>query len=103
MVDAGWLEEVRVLLDRGVSRQAPGFQSLGYREMLRVVDGESSLEEAIAATVRATRRYAKRQRTWFRRWPEIDWLPARPTGQALVRALEVVRRRRDSERTGSGR
>jgi len=68
MVAAGFLDEVRALAARGVVVDA-----VGYREMLACVAGRTDLATALAATVRATRRFAKRQRTWFRREPDVVW------------------------------
>ena len=73
MFAEGLVEETRRLLDSGVGREARAFGSLGYCEALRYLDGVVSLEEAIEVTARMTRRYAKRQRTWFRREPEVEW------------------------------
>jgi tRNA dimethylallyltransferase len=67
MFRAGLVEEVRGLLDRGVPRSAQPFLAVGYREALAVIDGTLSVEAAIALTQQSTRRYAKRQWTWFRR------------------------------------
>jgi tRNA dimethylallyltransferase len=68
MLAAGWLEEVAALADR-VPATAPAWQAIGYAELARVVRGETTLEEAAVAIALATRRYAKRQRTWFGRRP----------------------------------
>ena len=73
MVDAGFLDEVRALHRRGLGPEAPGLSAVGYRELLACVEGRTDLETALAAMVRATRRFAKRQRTWFRREPAIVW------------------------------
>jgi tRNA dimethylallyltransferase len=73
MLAAGFLDEVRALRDAGVAPEAPGLAAVGYREMLACADGRTSVEEALAATVLATRRFAKRQRTWFRREPDVHW------------------------------
>ena len=70
---AGLVEEARALLDQGVSRQARAFGSLGYKQALARIDGVMTLEEAIEDTAKNTRRYAKRQMTWFRRDPGITW------------------------------
>ena len=70
---AGLVEESRALLDQGVSRQARAFGSLGYKQALAHIDGVMTLEEAIEDTAKNTRRYAKRQMTWFRRDPGITW------------------------------
>jgi len=73
MLAAGWLDEVRGLLDSGLPADAKPFDFIGYRELRAVLQGEMQLEEACAAIQQATRRYAKRQLTWFRRDPQIHW------------------------------
>jgi tRNA dimethylallyltransferase len=77
MVQRGWVDEVAGLLDGGLSPSAPAFQAIGYRELSRHLAGELDLDEALAETERATRRYAKRQMTWFRKEPDIHWHDAR--------------------------
>lgn len=73
MVRAGFLDELRAVIARGVPRTAPGLRAVGYPEMLACLDGRLGLSAAIDATVAATRRFAKRQRTWFRREPDVAW------------------------------
>ena len=66
MIEAGLVKETQGLLERGVARSAPGLDAVGYREIVRMIEGdldEAKLEETIAT---ATRQYAKRQETWFR-------------------------------------
>lgn len=93
MVEAGWVTEVRGLLESGVSPAAPAFQAIGYRQIANHVLGRISLQEAVERTIRATRRYAKRQLTWFRREPDVDWLSAASLLiDPLVRSLEARRR-----------
>ena len=70
---AGLVEEARALLGRGVSREVRPFGSLGYKQALAHIDGAMALEKAIDDTAKNTRRYAKRQMTWFRRDPDITW------------------------------
>ena len=65
MMDAGWLEEVRWLNDQGVGEMHPAMRAVGYRQLLSHLSGECSLDEAIRDGITATRRYAKRQQTWF--------------------------------------
>lgn len=77
MMDQGWADEVEELLSGGLSPALPGFQAIGYRQIARHLRGECPLERAIEETVRATRRYAKRQLTWFRKEPGIHWFDAR--------------------------
>lgn len=76
MVDRGWVEEVSALLDRGIGPTAPAFQAIGYSQVVHYILGRTSLDQAIETTVKATRRYAKRQMTWFRRVEGIRWIPA---------------------------
>jgi tRNA dimethylallyltransferase len=72
MVAMGFVEEVKDLCDR-YGDDLPLLQTLGYGEIRRYLRGELSLDEAIAETVLHTRQFAKRQRTWFRAYPEIEW------------------------------
>jgi tRNA dimethylallyltransferase len=74
MLSAGWMEEVRGLVASRLPADAKPFDFIGYRELRAVLKGEMKLEEAKAAIQQATRRYAKRQLTWFRRDVQIHWL-----------------------------
>ncbi len=74
MFAAGLLDEVRNLLASGVPPSAKPFEAIGYREALLCVQGHLSVEQTIPAVQQATRRYAKRQMTWFRKEPDIHWL-----------------------------
>jgi tRNA dimethylallyltransferase len=87
---AGFLDEVRRLAARpgGLSRTAR--QALGYKELLDHLDGELTLEEAVALAVRRTRRFARRQRAWFRRDPRIRWLEVEDPADAEKPLLELV-------------
>ncbi len=73
MIAAGLLGEVRRLLQSDVSPESKPFESVGYKQALAVVRGESSLEAATASAQMETRRYAKRQMTWFRRERDVTW------------------------------
>ena len=72
MMQQGLLEEVRRLLDRGIGGTA--MQAIGYKEMTAALRGQLSLDEAVEAVKQNSRRYAKRQLTWLRRYPEALWL-----------------------------
>ena len=75
MFGAGFVDEVRALLDSGVPAAAPAMSSIGYSEVIRHLAGELSLDEATAQTKRATRRLARRQMQWFRRDDRrIQWV-----------------------------
>lgn len=76
--EAGLLDETRRLLDAGYDVGLPSMSGIGYREAARHLVGEWSLAEAIAATERRTRQYAKRQMTWFRGRPELIWVSLGP-------------------------
>lgn len=74
MVEAGLIEEVKGLLDRGYPRNCVAMQSFGYKELIDYLDGVRRLDEAIALLKQNTRRFAKRQLTWFRNDPRIEWI-----------------------------
>jgi tRNA dimethylallyltransferase len=74
MLASGWTEEVRALAAGGFPDDAKPFDFIGYRELRAVSRGEMKLEEARAAILQSTRRYAKRQITWFRREASVHWL-----------------------------
>ena len=73
MIVAGLEEEVRHLLSSGVSRNARAMQGIGYKEMAAYIDGELSFVEAVDNIKKATRHFAKRQFTWYRKMPYIRW------------------------------
>lgn len=76
MFQGGIIEEVEGLLSRGVDENAPPFRALGYKQVLRCLKKEISTEEAAALTKMETRRYAKRQITWFKKMPGVNWFEA---------------------------
>jgi tRNA dimethylallyltransferase len=88
-VAAGLVEEVQGLLARGYRPEDPGLRGLVYREFVRHVLGELGLEEAIRLAQRETRRYAKRQLTWFRADPQVHWFEATPEGLQQAHATIV--------------
>ncbi|WP_148894289.1 tRNA (adenosine(37)-N6)-dimethylallyltransferase MiaA [Geothermobacter ehrlichii] len=74
MFAAGLVDEVRALLDRGYDPALKALNTIGYREVIGYLQGRHSLQEAIERVKRNTRRYAKRQLTWFRRDESINWV-----------------------------
>ncbi|SMO93302.1 tRNA (adenosine(37)-N6)-dimethylallyltransferase MiaA [Gracilimonas mengyeensis] len=75
MMEAGLVDEVKeILQDHPKDLQA--LNTVGYKEIMKYLDGEWTLEKAVEKIKTHTRRYAKRQLTWFRRWEFIEWLPA---------------------------
>ncbi|OZH54436.1 tRNA delta(2)-isopentenylpyrophosphate transferase [Hydrocoleum sp. CS-953] len=75
MVEVGLVEEVKFLCEK-YGAELPLLDTLGYAEIKQYLAGDISLTEAIKATVLHTRQFAKRQRTWFRGYPEIEWFDA---------------------------
>ena len=73
MVEQGLVGEVRQLLNMGIRRDSTAMQAIGYKELVRYIDGLCDFETAIEDIKRESRRYAKRQLTWFRRNPDIIW------------------------------
>jgi tRNA dimethylallyltransferase len=89
MFREGLVEEVRALWRAGFTRRLPPLRSIGYREVGWLLDGRID-EEAARERIRvATRRYAKRQRTWFRAEPGLRWINAADLEAALARILEL--------------
>lgn len=73
MMEEGLLDEVRLLKERGATKEMVSMQGLGYKEILAYLDGEISLERAVYLIKRDTRHFAKRQLTWFRRERDVIW------------------------------
>jgi tRNA dimethylallyltransferase len=75
MMAAGLLDEVRSLYRRGdLHPDLPAMRAVGYRQLWRHLAGECSLEEAVGGAEAATRQLAKRQLTWLRKWPDLNWI-----------------------------
>lgn len=73
MLARGWMQEMQALLESGLKESAKPFTFLGYRELRAALQGELSVDGARAAIQQATRRYAKRQLTWFRKEQDVRW------------------------------
>ena len=92
MFRCGLLDEVDRLLRKGYDERCKAFEALGYRYAVQTLRGELELEAAIELTNRDTRRYAKRQMTWFRREDGMQWIPSPGESEpALKQLLELVR------------
>lgn len=76
MIENGLIEEVQSILDQGFLKDLQSLQTVGYREIITYLDGDFTKDEMIEKIKTNTRRYAKRQLTWFRRWDFIQWLDA---------------------------
>jgi tRNA dimethylallyltransferase len=90
MLAAGWVAEVEDLFASAGCADLPAFQAIGYRQLIGYVQNRWGLSEAIEETVRATRRYAKRQETWFRKEADIAWFPATELEQQLPDILKFL-------------
>jgi tRNA dimethylallyltransferase len=93
MLAAGWKEEVAGLLRQGLSPDLPAFQAIGYRQLVRHLEGDGSLDQAIAEIVRETRRFAKRQETWFRKEPDVTWFSAQELTRQIPGVLDYAKHR----------
>ncbi len=93
MIAEGLLDEIRKLLDSGVPEHATAMQAIGYKEFVDALNGRCSMEDAIALVQQSSRKYAKRQLTWFRRNPSIHWLIRQKnenTEEILCRARQIL-------------
>ena len=90
MLEAGLVEEVRALKERGVRRGMTSMQGIGYKEILDYLDGVCTLEEAVYILKRDTRHFAKRQLTWFKRERDVRWLNPADFENDMDRMLEHI-------------
>ncbi len=90
MVKEGLLEEIREVLNSGIPEKATAMQAIGYKEFIDAMAGRSTMAEAIAQVQQSSRRYAKRQLTWFRRNRNIHWLRREP-GQGAAEIFSQAR------------
>ena len=88
MLDRGWLDEVSGLVRSGVPQDSKPFDFIGYSELQAHLEGTVTLSAATKAIAQSTRRYAKRQLTWFRKEPLVHWLPGFGDDPAVVAAAE---------------
>ena len=92
MWQAGFEVEVRRLAGQGLREGITASRALGYRQLLRHLDGEGTLDDARAETIKATKRFARRQESWFRRDPRVRWLDATTSEEELLdQALRHLR------------
>ena len=93
MLEAGLIAEIQALLSSGVPEKATSMQAIGYKEFVEALQGQCSMEEATARLQQASRHYAKRQLTWFRRNKAIHWLvrsPGQTTDEILAGARQIL-------------
>ena len=90
MLEMGLVEEIRALLDSGISAKCTAMQAIGYKEFVDAMEGRSTIEEAADQVRQSSRRYAKRQLTWFRRNQKMHWL-TRSRGEGFDEILAKAR------------
>jgi tRNA dimethylallyltransferase len=94
MMDAGWLDETRGLLDRFGNLSRTAGEATGYHELIEHLRGRPSLDDAVEQIKIATRQLARRQLKWFRRFPSVTWIPGElPLGEKVERVMGLWRER----------
>lgn len=94
MLQMGLIDEIRSLLDAGIPKKNTAMQAIGYKEFIAALEGKCTIEEAADQVRQSSRRYAKRQLTWFRRNPAIHWLirtPEQKSSEILDQARQCFR------------
>lgn len=93
MLQEGLIEEIRNLLDGGISEKTTAMQAIGYKEFVDALSGRCSLEEAACLVKQSSRKYAKRQLTWFRRNDAMHWLIRNPgdgIAEILLKSRQIL-------------
>ena len=92
MLEQGLVEEIRALLASGIPEKCTAMQAIGYKEFVAALRGETTVETAADEVRKASRHYAKRQLTWFRRNKAMNWLIRQgPSGEILEQARQILR------------
>lgn len=89
MFERGFVEEVAALKEAGLVPGSTAGMAIGYAQVLDYLDGKMSLDEAMEKTITGTRRYVRRQRSWFKRDPRVNWIDA--SGDTFAQAQEILR------------
>ena len=93
MLELGLLDEIKGLLASGIPEKATAMQAIGYKEFVDALAGRASLETAVAMVQQSSRRYGKRQLTWFRRNENMNWIirePETPASEILENARQIL-------------
>ncbi len=90
MMAQGLEEEVRQLLALGVPRDANAFQAIGYKEIIDWLDGKMTYSDAVSLIKQRTRNYAKRQMTWYRHMPGVNWIKATECSEILKKIEGII-------------
>ena len=73
MIEAGLVDEVKIILKKGYKKEDPGLKTIGYKEIIDYLEDKSTLEDSVNMIKKNSRRYAKRQLTWFRAVDDVKW------------------------------
>ena len=90
MLEAGLIDEIKSLLAQGIPAKCTAMQAIGYKEFIAALEGQMTIQEAAAQVQQSTRRYAKRQLTWFRRNENMNWIK-RKAGQSPDEIFTLAR------------
>lgn len=90
MIEFGLVDEVKKVLSMGYKKTDPGMKGIGYKEIIDYLDGSFSLDTAISEICKNSRRYAKRQLTWFRSVPEAHWIDNLDQSKAVQQIRELL-------------
>ena len=93
MLEMGLMEEIRSLLDSGIPEKCTAMQAIGYKEFVNALEGRETVQQAAEEVKKASRHYAKRQLTWFRRNPAVRWLvrSGDDNREILTSARQIIR------------
>lgn len=91
MLEEGLFDEVRSMMERGYTKQLNSMQGIGYKEVMDCMDGLMTYDEAVELIKQSSRRYAKRQLTWFRRDARINWINAENAVEEAIKIIEEIR------------
>ena len=94
MLEMGLLAEIRGLLDSGIPEKCTAMQAIGYKEFVNALEGRETVQQAAEEVKKASRHYAKRQLTWFRRNRVVHWLvrgESQGSGEILASARQIIR------------
>ena len=89
LIRAGLIDEVKKLRSMGLTLNDPSMKSIGYKELFPYLDGETDLKTAVYEIMKNTRRYAKRQMTWLRRYDNVHWVEIRK-GESVSAVLDQI-------------
>lgn len=91
MIQSGLIEEIKSLLERGYNKESNALNTVGYKEIIDYLENKISLEKAVELIKRNTRRYAKRQLTWFRKDERIKWMEINSEDDFFILSEKILK------------